>query len=407
MDALVCPAGKDRIFLWDLALSGFGVAAFASGKKVYVAQYRQNGRSRRATIGEHGRLTPEQARTAAKQLLGDATRGIDTIGRKKAARSIPTFRQIAAEYIAGHVEAKRKPRTAEGYEALLRLHILPAIGAVRITELRRRHIGAMHSEIESKGAANRAVSLTSAILNFAAGEHDGLELPPNPAKGIIRNPEKGRERFLSDDELARLGAVLALAETTGLPWESDPAKPGAKHAPKPEHRVRVIDPFAIAAIRLLILTGARMREILDARWDWLDSERGFLNLPDSKTGRKVVFLSDAALAVFAALPRIEENPFIIAGLAEGRPRADLHAPWRAVRKGAELDGVRLHDLRHSFASVGAGAGLGLPIIGKLLGHASPAMTARYSHFGADPVRRAANAIGDTITAAMAGKATRQ
>jgi integrase len=170
--------------------------------------------------------------------------------------------------------------------------------------------------------------------------------------------------------------------------------------------VRILDPFAIAAIRLLILTGCRLREILDAKWAWLDLERGFLNLPDSKTGRKVVFLSDAALIVFAALPRIEGNPYIIAGLAEGRPRADLHLPWRALRRAAGLDGVRLHDLRHSFASVGAGAGLGLPIIGKLLGHSPPAMTARYAHFSADPVRRAVNAIGDTITAAMAGKAPR-
>jgi integrase len=186
-------------------------------------------------------------------------------------------------------------------------------------------------------------------------------------------------------------------ETEGLPWCGEFE---SKHTPKEENRRTVLDTFAIAAIRLLILTGARLREILDAQWQHVDFERGILFLPDSKTGRKPIYLSAAPLTILAGLPRIEGNPFIIAGAKDGAPRADLKKPWAAVTKSASLDGLRIHDLRHSFASIGAGASLGLPIIGKLLGHSQTATTHRYAHLDADPMRRAAETIGSTIAAAM-------
>src|SRR5208283_5991191 len=204
-------------------------------------------------------------------------------------------------------------------------------------------------------------------------------------------------------EFARLGAALEEGETIGLSYSVDETKRGAKHAPKAKNRRVKLDPFAIAAIRLLILTGARLREILDARWSQVDFERGILFLADSKTGRKPVYLSAAAQAVLASLPRIEGNPHIIAGAKDGAPRVDLKKPWAAVKRAAGLEGVRLHDLRHSFASVGAGASMGLPIIGKLLGHSQAATTARYAHLDADPLRRAVDTIGATISAAMDGK----
>jgi integrase len=163
-----------------------------------------------------------------------------------------------------------------------------------------------------------------------------------------------------------------------------------------------LDPFVVAAIRLLILTGARLREILHARWE-LDFERGLLLLPDSKTGKKPVYLSGAALTILSTLPRIAGNPHIIPGEQDDAPRADLKRPWAAVTKAAGLDGVRLHDLRHSFASIGAGASMGLPIIGKLLGHSQAATTHRYAHLDADPMRRAVETIGATISTAMDGK----
>jgi integrase len=160
--------------------------------------------------------------------------------------------------------------------------------------------------------------------------------------------------------------------------------------------------FAAAAIRLLILTGARLREILHAQWRHVDIERGVIFLADSKTGRKPVYLSAAALEVLSGLPRIAGNPHIIPGEKAGQPKADLKKPWAAVCKAAGLEGLRIHDLRHSFASIGAGASMGLPVIGKLLGHSQAATTHRYAHLDADPLRRAADTIGATISAAMGG-----
>jgi integrase len=184
----------------------------------------------------------------------------------------------------------------------------------------------------------------------------------------------------------------------------DESKPTSKHAPKADKRRVKLDPYAVAAIRLLVLTGARLREILHAKWQHIDFERSVIFLPDSKTGRKTLYLSAAALDVLSGLPRIEDNPHVIAGAKDGAPRADLKKPWRAVTKIAGLEGVRLHDLRHSFASIGAGASLGLPIIGKLLvGHTQAATTHRCAHLDADPIRRAAETIGATIAAAMDGK----
>jgi hypothetical protein len=164
VDGLACPNGKDREFLWDDALAGFGVGAFASGRKVYVAQYRQAGRSRRITIGEHGRLTPDEARSEAKKLLGAVERGADPVAQRRAARAVPVFREIADEFMRTHVAAKRKARTLDSYETLLRLHILPAIGGLRVTEIRRAHVSKLHASLAiHPGAANRALSVISAI----------------------------------------------------------------------------------------------------------------------------------------------------------------------------------------------------------------------------------------------------
>ena len=198
-------------------------------------------------------------------------------------------------------------------------------------DVRRVDVSRLHASISlaTPGAANRAVSLISAIWNWAA-RRDEVSFEKNPARGVERNREQGKERYLTAAELGRLGDALRLAETEGLPWDPDKKKPTAKHAPKPDNRRTLADPFAVAAIRLLIMTGARLREILHAEWRDLDCERGMIHLPDSKTGRKPIYLSAAALAVLNDLPRLAGNPFIIPGAKKGSPRADLKNPWAAV-----------------------------------------------------------------------------
>ena len=381
-------------------------ASASAGRWRNIAQYRKDGLSRRTRIGEHGRLTPEQARKEARKILGLVEGGADPIAERKAAREVRTFKAVATNFLDEHVKTKRKARTADEYERILTVHVIPALGPKRIVDLRRADVVKLHSKLSaSPYQANRAVALVSAVWNWAA-RRDEVSFADNPARAVERFKEAGRERFLTSEELARLGDVLREGEALGLPYAVDETKAKAKNAPKPDNRRVKLDVHAVAAIRLLILTGARLREILDAQWSQVDLERGVLFLPDSKTGKKPVYLSAAAQSVLAAIPRIKDNPHIIAGAAKGAPRADLHRPWKAVLKAAGIDGVRVHDLRHSFASFGAGASLGLPIIGKLLGHSQAATTHRYAHLDADPLRRAVETIGNTIAAAMASNESR-
>ncbi|MGA7332600.1 MAG: site-specific integrase [Pseudolabrys sp.] len=222
----------------------------------------------------------------------------------------------------------------------------------------------------------------------------------NPARGIEKFKESCRERFLTAVELERLGSAIREAETTGIPRTVDCSKLKAKHLPKSEKRFTKINPFAAAALRLLTFTGCRLREILNLRWEYVDMERGLLFLPDSKSGRKTVILSAPALAILNGLERT--GPYVVPADDPAKPRPDLKRPWDAITKRAGLDGVRLHDLRHTYVSFGAGGGLALPIIGRLLGHTQTATTARYAHLDNDPLRRASESIAGRIAAALDG-----
>jgi integrase len=260
--------------------------------------------------------------------------------------------------------------------------IIPKLGTAKAKDVRRSEVARLHRQLKATPyQANRVLAVLSALYAFA-GKRGFVAEGFNPVRGVERYREQGRERFLTVEELERIGAAILEAETTGIPWSVDVMAPKAKHLAKPEDRFTRINPHAAAAIRLLLLTGARLREILHLRWEHIDFERAMLFLPDSKTGRKPILLNAPAMEVIASLPRA--SAYVIAGKDPGKPRADLHRPWMLIAERAGLGDVRIHDLRHTFASFGAGSGLGLPMIGKLLGHRQAATTQRYAHLDNDP-----------------------
>jgi integrase len=298
-----------------------------------------------------------------------------------------------------HVELKRKHGTEVFYRDILDRIVKAALGTTKADKLTRQQIGKLHSSLAcTPFQANRVLAVVGSMYAFA-GRAGIVPEGTKPARGIEKFKESRRERFLTGEELERLGSAIREAETTGIPWTVDETKASSKHVPKAKRSTRIV-PSATAALRLLLFTGCRLREILHLRWEHVDLERGCLFLPDSKSGRKTIILNAPALSVLNGLERC--SPFVVPGDDPVCPRHDLKRPWDAVTKRAGLIGVRLHDLRHTYASFGAGGGLGLPVIGRLLGHAQTATTARYAHLDNDPLRRASEAIAGRIAAALDG-----
>lgn len=394
-----------RYTIFDKEIRGFGLRVFPSGQKSWVFEYKgaEGGRravTRRVTIGATTKITPEEARRLADTLRARVRLGEDPQRDKASKRLAPTIADLAENFLVSHVKAKRKAGTHSHYEDALRRLVVPALGRQKAQELTRRDVAKLHLSLaKTPFQANRVLAIMSSMFQWG-GKHGETPEGYNPAAGVERYLEKSRERYLTGAEMERLGVAIRRAETEGIPW-SIKAGEKAKHVPK-KRQTTTIDPFAAAALRLLLFTGARVGEILSLKWDYVDLERGLLLLPDSKTGKKAIVLNAPSLQVLVSLPRI--GNYVIAGARAGekdeKPRSDLKRPWEMVRRHAGLEDVRLHDLRHNFASFGAGGGLGLPIIGKLLGHTQAATTHRYAHLDADPLRRAANAIGASISAAM-------
>lgn len=394
--------------IWDDTVAGFGVRVRPTGAKSYVVVYRAGaGRGapvRRYTIASVGKITPERAKARAKVILGAVAHGYDPANQKTAERGTPTVAQLADQFMADHVEAKRKGGTAAFYRDILNRIVKPAVGSTKADKLTRLQVGRLHSSLSNTPfQANRMLAVVGSMYTFG-GRVAIVPEGTNPARGIDKFKESRRERFLTGEELERLGSAIREAETIGIPWTVNESKTTAKHLPQPTNRYTRISPFSAAAIRLLLFTGCRLREILHLQWGQVDMERGLLFLPDSKTGKKSVILNAPALTVLNRLDRL--GPYVVPGDNPEQPRRDLKRPWGATAKRAGLVGVRLHDLRHTYASFGAGAGLGLPIIGKLLGHTQAATTARYAHLDNDPLRRASESIATRIAAALDGnKAT--
>ncbi len=381
----IVDAAKPGTLLWDRDLSGFGLRTTKAGTKSYVLKYRFHNRQRWFTIGQHGRpiasggvLTPQAARDEAIALLGRVKAGHDPAHELAEDRKSETVAEFSVRYIRDHVEAHNKPRSVKEAKRLLDCHIIPALGHVRVKDIQRADVVRFHLGMKATPyQANRCLALVSHMLGKA--EQWGLRADGSTVcRGISKFREARRERFLSAKELNSLGAALEAAESEGVSNQG------------------------LNIIRLLTLTGARRNEIEALKWSEIDFERGIMRLEDSKTGTKVIPMTPAAATILASVGKIANSPYVFPALTGGGYFQGLGKIWRAVRKEAGLEDVRLHDLRHTFASFGVAGGFNLPVLGAILGHTQAATTQRYAHLANDPVQHAANTIGDSIAAALGG-----
>jgi integrase len=383
--------GPSDSYLWDEDLPGFGLKVTPKGTKTYLVQYRiggRGGRTRRVTLGRHGPITPDMARHEARKTLGAVAQGQDVAEEKTQARKDLTMAQLFDLWTAEGCDHK-KASTLKIDRSNIERHIKPLIGTKRLNTLTRTDVERMQRAIAEgktaadirtgargravveggRGTAARCLAILGAALTFAVKRDLRAD---NPVRGVQAYKGEKKERFLSAEELARLGAALTQAEKTGT------------------------NPFAIAAIRLMLLTGCRKSEILTLRWDWVDFERACFRLPDSKTGAKVVPVANAPLALLRTLPRVAGNPHILPSSKTEGHLVGLQKVWEGLRVKADLPDVRLHDLRHSFASAAVAQGESLFLVGKVLGHRQARTTEVYAHLQDDPVRGVANRTADRI-----------
>ena len=386
------PREKDY-FLWDADLKGFGLKVCAGGRKSYVCKYRvgtgRGSPTRRMTIGAHGSpWTPDAARKEAAKILGQVAQGADPAKVKQADKAVLTVSELCDRYLQVGVGTKKASTLATDRGRIER-HIKPLMGHRRIIDVTRADVSQFMQDVAvgktatdlkpgkrgraivkgGKGTAARTVGLLGGIFSFAV---EAGWIKENPVRGVKRFRDRRNERFLDGDELQTLGAALMAAEADGE------------------------NPYAIAIIRLLILTGARKGEIESLRWSEVDWQYSYLRLSDSKTGQKLIMLNGAAVQLLKSLPRQNMSDYVFPssqsdGFYVGAPKV-----WRRIRNAAGLFGVRLHDLRHSFASMAVSSGASLPIVGTLLGHKNSSTTSRYAHLQEDPLR----SVSDTVGRAM-------
>ena len=365
---------KDTVF-WDMELTGFGVRVYPTGAKVYIAQARGPEGPKRVTVGRHGVIHAEQARQRAALIISRVKAGEAPVPEPMKPAGGPTVAELAKRYLEEYVEVRCKPGTVKLARSVVHKNIAPALGRLPLAAVERAHVAELHQRLcGTPAAANQAVRTLSLMYRLAEGwgmVPEGM----NPCRSIVKYPGRRRERFLTEAEFDRLGYALDEAETRG----------GAS-AP------------AVAALRLLMLTGCRKSEILTLRWEDVALDEAELRLPDTKTGARTVSLSQPAVKLLAGLPRLPDNPWIIPGRKPGMHLRKIDDAWEAIRTRAGLSDVRLHDLRHSYASRALALGEGLPMIGKLLGHARIETTARYAHLARDSVREAAERVAESIAA---------
>jgi integrase len=367
------PAATNDVILWDDKVPGFGLKVTPTGRRVFFLYFRtSDGQQRRPTIGIFPDISPEKARNIALAWRVQVNDGKDPSAEKQDRRDAPTVSVLCEKYMAEHA-IRKKASSRKADQRLIDKHVLPALGRRKVADVKRSHVSSLqHSLAPTPYEANRVLALLSKM--FSLSERWGFRPDgSNPARNVERYREVGRERYLSRDEFARLWGALSAAPQTN----------------------------AVTAIKLLVLTGRRLSEVLTLQWKWIDLDAGALSLPDTKNGALHLPLATGALALLSELRGRAESDdvHVFPSRVGGQSLSTIQKPWRRIRALAELEDVRLHDLRHSFASVAAGAGLSLPMIGKLLGHTQASTTQRYAHLANSPVRAAVDLIDDALTAA--------
>ena len=364
---------KDTVY-WDRDLTGFGVRVYPTGSKVYIAQARGPEGPKRVAVGRHGVINADEARKRAAHIIARIKAGEEAVPEPMKPAGGPTVAELCARYLSEYVSVRCKPGTAALYRSVINRHVLPAFGKIPLARLSRAQVAEFHQSLyETPAVANMALRTLSSMYELAREWElvaDGLS---NPCRSIMKYPERRRERFLTDSEFIRLGEALEEVETRG----------GASAS-------------AVAAIRLLALTGCRRSEVLRLRKEDVALEAGELRLPDSKTGARAVPLPPQAVELLAGLLSAHDGPWVIPGRKPGTHLGNIDEAWRLIRERAGLEGVRLHDLRHSWASRALALGESLPVIGKLLGHSKMETTARYAHLARDSAQEAAERVAASI-----------
>ena len=369
------PGVKDALY-WDTMLPGFGIRVYASGRKTYVVQCRGPNGSRRATIGRHGDITPNEARKKAAVAIDRIKQGEDPV--PPPAPPEPTVADLSARFMEAHVKVNCKPSSAVHYRRVLDNHILPAMGSMKVRGVERTHVAQLHHSLRDRPvAANRTVDILSKMLSLA----EAWEMRPagsNPCRAVRRYREEARERFLTPAEVRRLGRALDAEEARG----------GASV-------------HAAAAVRLLMLTGCRVNEVLCLKWDDVDATAKELRIRDGKNGPRSVPLTPTVAEVLDSIPRMGRNPWVIAGAKRNTRLTRIDKHWARIRARADLEDVRIHDCRHSYASRALALGQSLTMIGRLLGHTKVSTTARYAHLARETEKASAARVGGSIGAHFA------
>ena len=374
----IIPDIEKTCVYWDSDLKGFGVIVLPSGRRTYCVQYRNIQRiKKRFKIGIHGQITAEEARTLAKKYLGKVTHGEDPAAKKKENRDLPTIKILAEDYLERHASRKRL-RSAQEDQKLFKQIILPCLGNQQVKDITRRDIEHIHLQLQKTPYhANRVLALLSKMFSLAVIWGWRVD---NPVKGMERYQEEKRDRWLDKEELSRFWEVLERY---------------------PNHS-------AAFALKILLLTGARKSEVLQATWDQFDLQKGIWTKPSHLTKQKKkehLPLSKQSLELLQELKKLNKNdsPYLFPNQVNGQPIRDVRAFWGRVLKEASLKNVRIHDLRHTHASHLVSSGLSLSIVGKLLGHTQASTTHRYAHLADDPLRQAAELFSANVKTVITNK----